>query len=116
MRLTTRPERRDVLSRKKNNRKTPEPILRLLQTSRKIPASAVVPQRDSSILRACSLMLNKVWVALSSRRRKKRNLYEQLANTIVEIENGAREVNEKLSALKDRIQNQDGVRKSHERK
>jgi hypothetical protein len=93
-----------------------DPIFRLLQNSRRVPPSAYIPRRDSSFFHSLALTSNKVWSAFISRRRRKRNLYEELENTIDELEDGTQMTDEKLSALKNRIKHQDGVSKSEERK
>ena len=93
-----------------------DPIFRLAQNSRRVPTSAHFGQRRSSIFLSFTLVLNRIWIACISQGRKKRNLYEELANTIDEIEEGDQEIHEKLSALKNRIENQGEVNKSHEGK
>ena len=92
------------------------PIYRLAQNSRRVPPSAFVIQRDSSIFLSFVLVLNKVWVACISRRRIEQNLYEELAHTINEIEEGAQKTDEELSALKNHIKNQYEVSKNDGRK
>jgi len=82
-----------------------DPIFRLIQNSRRIPPSSSVTRRDLSIFLSFAREFGKALVAWISRRRKKRNLYEELANTVNEIEEGSQKANEELSALENRIEN-----------
>ena len=82
-----------------------DPIFRLIQNSRRISPSSFVTRRDPSISLSFARAFGKVLVAWISRRKKKRNLYEELANTINEIEEESQKANEELSALKHRIEN-----------
>jgi hypothetical protein len=82
-----------------------DPIFRLAQNSRRIPPSSFITQRKSSIFLSVARVIGEVWDAWSSRRSRKRNLYEELANTMAAIEKGTQESDKKLLALKGSIEN-----------
>lgn len=108
--------RSKVPSKQEGEKIPPIEIFRLMQNSRRIPPSVFVQKHDSSIPHSFVLMLNKIWVALSLRRRKKPNLYDKLASTIDELEEDAQEVDEKIATLKNRAKEGSKVSKSHEGK
>lgn len=87
--------------RKRKSRNVPEPIFRILQNSRGIPSSAFETRRESAMFHSFVRMLNKVRAVLNSRRTKKRNLYERLADTVNEMEKDGQKLDEKVSVLKD---------------
>ena len=76
----------------------PDPIFRLIQNSRRIPPSSLVPQRDSSTLLSFVRVFGKAFVVWISQRRKKRDLYERLAQTVDEIASDPPELFEELAA------------------
>jgi hypothetical protein len=101
-----------VFPKKQKEGSQPDAVLRLAQNSRRIPSSSFVPRSSSSIFLSCALFLNKILTALISLGRRKRNLYEELENTINRIEEGAQKTDEKLLALKNRAEKQREVSKN----
>ena len=76
----------------------PEQILRLLQNSRRIAPPTPTARRDSSIFSAVAHAIGKVVDAWIPRRRRKKNLYERLAETVDEMASDPDELYEKLAA------------------